>query len=156
MAIDVGNKTDIHPKDKATVGHRLMQSARNVAYGEEVAPSGPLFLEMEIRGNLAIISFRFSGNGLKSSANPITGFWIAGADGNFVPAEAAIAGINVIVQSEQVPNPVAVRYGWQAFPDPPCTLFNYEGLPAAPFRTDEFPIGETVEEESGADRLTNP
>lgn len=72
----------------------------------------------------------------------MTGFWIAGADGVFVPASAAIAGPNVIVQSEAVPKPVAVRYGWQAYPDPPCTLYNREGLPAVPFRTDEYPIGE--------------
>jgi len=140
VAIDVGNQTDIHPKDKATVGRRLMESARNVAYGEEVVPSGPLFHELEIRDQLAIVTFRYAGNGLKSSAQPMTGFWIAGSDGNFVPADAAIAGPNVIVQSEQVPNPVAVRYGWQAFPDPPCTLYNFEGLPAVPFRTDEFPV----------------
>lgn len=140
VAIDVGNQTDIHPKDKATVGRRLMETARNAAYGEDVVPSGPLFQEMEIRDHLAIVTFRYAGNGLKSSAKPITGFSIAGADGQFVSADAAIAGLNVIVQSEQVPYPVAVRYGWQAYPDPPCTLYNYEGLPAVPFRTDAFPI----------------
>ena len=142
VAIDVGDKGDVHPKDKATVGARLMRAARDAAYGEDLVAFGPRFHELEIRDGLAMVYFRYSQNGLKSSARPLTGFWIAGSDGVFVPAEAGIAGPNVIVQSEQVPNPVAVRYGWQAFPDPPCTLYNYEGLPAEPFRTDEFPLGE--------------
>lgn len=142
VAIDVGNKTDIHPKDKATVGNRLMQSARNAAYGEDVPLTGPLFHEVEFRDNLAIVSFRNASNGMISSAEPLTGFWIAGPDRKFVPAEAAIGGLNVIVRSDKVANPVAVRYGWQAFPEPPCTLYNYEGRPAVPFRTDDFPTGE--------------
>lgn len=147
VAIDIGDEKNIHPKDKETVGHRLMMSARNVAYGEDVPPSGPLFSEMEIRDNLAIVSFRYAYNGLKSSTRPMTGFWIAGADGEFVPAEAAISGINVLVKSDAVPKPVAVRYGWQAFPDPPCTLYNAEGLPAVPFRTDQAHYEKDDEEE---------
>jgi sialate O-acetylesterase len=142
VAIDVGERKDIHPTDKETVGQRLVMAARNVAYGEEVPPTGPLFHEMEIRDNLAIVTFRFAANGLKSTAKPITGFQVAGADGNFVPAEAAIAGMNVLVKADGVDKPVAVRYGWQAFPDPPCSLYNHEGLPAVPFRTDDYPVGE--------------
>ncbi len=144
VTIDVGQKDDIHPTDKATVGSRLVTAARNAAYGENIESTGPLFLELEKREGLAIIYFRNVSEGLKSSAKPLTGFEVAGEDGVFVPANAAIAGQTVIVRSESVLNPVHVRYGWQAFPDPPCTLYNGSGLPAVPFRTDELPVADAA------------
>ena len=142
VSIDVGLKDNIHPPDKATVGNRLVQAARNAAYGEDVEATGPIFLELEKREGLAIVYFRNASDGLRSSAKPLTGFYVAGDDGVFVPANAAIAGQTVIVRAEGVARPMHVRYGWQAFPDPPCTLYNGSGLPAVPFRTDELPVEE--------------
>lgn len=147
VTIDVGQKDNIHPTDKATVGSRLVQAARSAAYGENVESTGPIFQELEKREGLGIVYFRNVSEGLRSSAKPITGFYIAGEDGKFVPADAAIAGQTVIVRAESVPKPMYVRYGWQAFPDPPCTLYNGSGLPAVPFRSDELPL-EGEEEET--------
>lgn len=144
VSIDVGLKDNIHPPDKATVGNRLVQAARNAAYGEDVEATGPIFLELEKREGLAIVYFRNASDGLRSSTKPLTGFYVAGEDGVFVPANAAIAGQTVIVRAEGVARPMHVRYGWQAFPDPPCTLYNGSGLPAVPFRTDELPVEEPV------------
>lgn len=142
VAIDVGQQDDIHPTDKATVGNRLMTAARNAAYGENVEATGPLFLELEKREGLAIVYFKNVSEGLRSSAKPLTGFEVAGEDGVFVPANAAIAGQTVIVRAEGIAKPMHVRYGWQAFPEPPCTLYNGAGLPAVPFRTDELPVAD--------------
>lgn len=140
VAIDVGQKDDIHPADKATVGKRLMEASRSTAYGEDAEAMGPIFLELEKREGLAIVYFRHVSDGLRSSAKPLTGFEVAGEDGKFVPANAAIAGQTVIVRGEGIEKPIHVRYGWKAFPEPPCTLFNGSGLPAVPFRTDELPV----------------
>lgn len=140
VSIDVGAVDNIHPKDKATVGKRLVQAARNAAYGEDVEATGPIFTEFEKREGLGIVYFRNVSEGLQSSAKPLTGFQIAGEDGVFVPANAAIAGQTVIVRAEGIAKPAFVRYGWQAFPDPPCTLYNGSGLPAVPFRSDELPV----------------
>lgn len=139
VAIDVGQKDDIHPTNKATVAERLLYASRSAAYGEQIEPSGPVFLEMEKREGLIIVYFRNVSEGLRS-VKPLTGFEVAGEDGVFHSAEAAIAGQTVVLKSPAVPDPLHVRYGWHAFPDPPCTLYNRAGLPAVPFRTDELPV----------------
>ena len=133
---DVGEWNDIHPLDKQTVGHRLALAAYQVAYGEaNVVAAGPLFQGMKTAGNRVTLRFASTGGGLVAKGGPLAGFAVAGADNKFVWAQARIEGNKVVVWSDQVPQPVAVRYAWA---DNPTTanLINREGLPASPFRTD--------------------
>lgn len=135
VAIDVGEWNDIHPLNKKSVGHRLVLTARKVAYNEDVVASGPVFESMKIKDNKAILSFNHIGSGLKCAGEKLKEFAIAGEDNDFVWAKARIKGDKVIVWSEEVENPVAVRYAWADNPDD-ANLYNEEGLPAVPFRTD--------------------
>jgi sialate O-acetylesterase len=131
---DHGDAQDIHPAEKEPVGQRLALAARALAYGEKIEFSGPLYDTLKIDGNRAIVSFRHTGTGLVANDGELKGFTIAGVDGKFTPAKAEISGDTVTVSSDQVSAPVAVRYGWSDVPD--VNLFNKEGLPASPFRTD--------------------
>jgi sialate O-acetylesterase len=135
---DVGEEKDIHPKKKEPVGARLALAARGIAYGEKVVYSGPSYKSLAIKGDKAILSFDNVGSGLASKDGELKGFAIAGADQKFVWAKAEIDGNKIIVQSPDVPSPVAVRYGWADFPV--VNLWNKDGLPASPFRTDDFPM----------------
>ena len=135
---DVGDKDDIHPTKKEPVGSRLALAARSIAYGEKVAFSGPIYKSLQIKGDKAIVSFDHVGRGLVAKDGELKGFAIAGADRKFVWAEARINGDTVVVSSPEVSQPVAVRYGWSDFPV--VNLFNRNGLPASPFRTDSFPM----------------
>lgn len=134
VTTDVGNATDIHPKRKGPVGQRLALAARALAYGEKIEYSGPLYQAMAVKGGKAIVRFTHVGGGLVAKDGPLKGFTIAGADDNFVPAKAEIQGADIVVSAESVAAPKAVRYGWEFVPD--VNLFNQEGLPASPFRTD--------------------
>jgi sialate O-acetylesterase len=131
---DAGDADDIHPSRKEPVGARLALAARALAYGQRLEYSGPLFTSMTVKGNRAILRFSHVGAGLVARGGSLKGFVIAGADKNFVPAQAEIRGKIVVVTSPQVTRPVAVRYGWSNVPD--VNLFNKDGLPASPFRTD--------------------
>ncbi|EGK02495.1 sialate O-acetylesterase [Dysgonomonas gadei] len=134
---DIGEANDIHPRNKQDVGLRLALNALNKDYGKtDIIYSGPTFKSMEVDGDKAIISFNNIGKGLKSTSKYgyIEGFAIAGADNKFVWAKAYIEGDKVIVYSDNISKPVSVRYSWSNNPD--VNLFNSEGLPAAPFRTD--------------------
>lgn len=131
---DVGDEKDIHPTKKEPVGQRLALAARALAYGENIEYSGPVYASMKVEGDHAVLSFTHIGTGLMAKDGELKGFTIAGADGSFVPAKAAIDGDKVVVSSHEVPKPAAVRYGWANTPD--VNLFNKEGLPATPFRTD--------------------
>ena len=131
---DHGDADDIHPIEKQPVGKRLALAARALAYHATVEYSGPLFKEFKVKNGKAIISFTHVGMGLVSKGGPLKGFVIAGADKKFFPAWAEILGDTVVVSSPQVPEPVAVRYGWANVPD--VNLFNIADLPASPFRTD--------------------
>jgi len=131
---DVGEAEDIHPRKKEPVGARLALAARALAYGEKIEYSGPVFESLTVEGNRAILRFTHVGGGLVAKGDRLKGFTIAGADGNLVDAKAEIAGDTVVVTSDAVPAPVAVRYGWANFPR--VNLYNKEGLPASPFRTD--------------------
>ena len=135
---DVGEQTNIHPVKKQPVGARLALAARALVYGEKIEYSGPIYRSMTIDGNHAVLSFDHVGQGLVAQDGPLTGFAICGADHKFVYAEAEIRGDEIRVWSPQVPAPVAVRYGWAGFPV--VNLWNQDGLPASPFRTDDFPI----------------
>lgn len=134
VTTDVGEAKDIHPKKKAPVGARLALAARAVAYGEKLEYSGPVFDSLTVDGPRAVLSFAHVGGGLLAKDGALKGFAIAEADGKFVPATAKIEGNRVVVSSPSVPRPVAVRYGWENVPD--VNLFNQDGLPASPFRTD--------------------
>jgi sialate O-acetylesterase len=134
VTTDVGDANDIHPKRKEPVGHRLSLAARALAYGEKIEYSGPLFESMKATRGKAEISFRHTGGGLVAKDGELRGFTVAGADGNFVAAKAEIQGDKVVVSAEGVAAPKTVRYGWENVPD--LNLFNKEGLPASPFRSD--------------------
>ena len=134
VTTDVGNATDIHPKQKEPVGQRLALAARALTYGEKIEYSGPLYDSMVVKDGKILLSFKHVGGGLVAKDGELKGFTIAGEDKKFVPAEAKIQGSNVIVTAAGVPAPKAVRYGWENVPD--VNLFNREDLPASPFRTD--------------------
>jgi sialate O-acetylesterase len=134
VTTDYGNATDIHPREKAPVGARLAYAARALVYGERIEYSGPVFKAMRVSGNKATLHFRHATGGLVAKDGALKGFTIAGADKNFVPAKAEICGDRIVVSSDQVARPVAVRYGWANVPD--VNLYNQAGLPASPFRTD--------------------
>ena len=134
VTTDVGEAGNIHPKQKEPVGARLALAARALAYDEKIEYSGPLYQSVKIDGNRAILSFIHTGSGLMAKAGELKGFTVAGADKKFLAAKAEIAGDTVVVSSAEISAPVAVRYGWTEFPD--VNLYNKEGLPASPFRTD--------------------
>jgi sialate O-acetylesterase len=137
-AIDIGEAGDIHPRNKQDVGHRLALAAHQVAYGDKsVVYSGPTYAGMTVAKNTVRLKFDHRGTGLVSKGAALRGFAVAGADHTFHWATAQVQGNEVVVQSEQVPNPVAVRYDWADNSD--GNLYNKEGLPALPFRTDTWP-----------------
>ncbi|MEI7829801.1 MAG: sialate O-acetylesterase [Prolixibacteraceae bacterium] len=139
-AIDVGDALDIHPKDKQTVGKRLALSALKVAYNQNVENQGPVYSSMKMAGNKIEIVFDHFGKGLlaKDKYGYLKGFAIAGNNHKFFWAKATITGTNTIeVSSPDVAEPVAVRYGWANNPDD-ADLYNSDGLPADPFRTDKW------------------
>ncbi len=140
VAIDIGEADDIHPGNKQDVGLRLALAARNVAYGEEIVSSGPLYSHMKPGGDRIRIVFDHTGGGLvaKGRYGYLKGFAIAGEDRVFHWARAYIDGNEVVVYSDKVSEPVAVRYGWANNPED-ANLYNLEGLPASPFRTDSWP-----------------
>ena len=143
VTIDIGDAADIHPKNKQEVGRRLALCAEAIAYGKKVEYSGPAYKLMSpAKGGSALkLTFDHAAGGLTAKGDKLTGFAIAGEDKKFVWADAQIEGNSVIVSSPEVPHPVAVRYAWHT--NPVCNLYNKAGLPASPFRTDDWP-GITV------------
>lgn len=142
-AIDIGEAKDIHPKNKQEVGRRLALWALKKDYKQSgTVPSGPLYQSCKIgKDGKVTLSFEYA-KGLQFHGDPV-GFMIAGEDKKFVWANAEIKGGKVVVWSDAVPAPQSVRYGWQA--NPAVSLYNDAGLPASPFRTDDWP-GMTVNE----------
>ncbi|WP_138991358.1 sialate O-acetylesterase [Larkinella sp. C7] len=137
---DIGESKDIHPKNKQDVGKRLALNALKTVYGQNRVYSGPVFKAMEVTGNKAVLTFDHVGGGLQSSDKYgyLKGFEVAGADQKFHWAKAEIQGDKVIVFSSEVATPVSVHYGW-ADDNGEVNLYNKEGLPAVPFRTDTWP-----------------
>jgi len=155
LAIDIGDANNIHPADKIDVARRLLLVARHVAYGEQLVYSGPTYDSHTVVGHAIRVRFKNVGAGLTVAAGPATrpsepvrgtraleGFQVAGADQVFVPAEGVIDGDLVVVSSPRVDEPVAVRSGWAN--NPHVNLYNGEGLPAVPFRTDTWNSGGAV------------
>jgi sialate O-acetylesterase len=138
VTIDIGEWNDIHPLNKEDVGKRLALAAKKLAYGdEEVVYSGPIYKSMKKDGNKVILSFTNTGSGLiTKGGDELKHFAIAGTDREFVWAKAKIEGRKVIVWNDDIPTPVAVRYGWADNPEG-ANLYNKEGLPASPFRAGE-------------------
>jgi len=150
VTIDIGEADNLHPPDKLYVGRRLALAARRVAYGQNLVYSGPIYESMSVEGNKIKIKFKNVGGGLAIGTPPptadgkmallpaeLTGFGIAGADRNFVWAKAIHDADAVVVSSSNIEHPMAVRYDWGH--NPPGDLYNKEGLPASPFRTDDWP-----------------
>lgn len=150
VAIDVGDPLDVHPPAKCEIGMRLALAARRVAYGDDIIASGPLYSHAEFADGAARVVFSETGSGLTIGRAPwlpahlaplpgdrLMGFALAGEDQMWVEAEARIEGNTVVVSSSRVPLPVAVRYGWANAPR--CNLANSNGLPASPFRSDDWP-----------------
>ena len=135
---DHGDANDVHPAEKEPVGDRLALAARAIAYKENIEYSGPVFEKLTVNGSQAVLSFSHLAGGLLAKDGPLKGFQIAGADGHFVPADATIEGDTVVVTNKDVPAPVSVTYGWTNVPD--INLFNKEGLPASPFRSNPPPV----------------
>jgi len=158
VTIDLAAGGNLHPPDKLDVGRRLALAAERVAYGQQnIVSSGPVYKSFKVEGNKIRITFDDIGSGLVLGNPPehfftsqrktapavpseLKGFAIAGTDHKFVWANATIEGNSVVVSSDKVANPVAVRYAWAD--NPLCDLYNKEGLPAMPFRTDDFPAGK--------------
>ncbi len=150
ITIDVGDPNNVHPADKLDVGLRLALLAKKMVYSENVVASGPLFQNFKTEaGGKIRLHFTEIGGGLTSGQQPwcapgvqpfpkdkLIGFVVAGDDKKWVEADASIDGDSVVVSSAQVPQPVAVRYGWAN--SPRCNLYNKEGLPTSPFRTDDW------------------
>ena len=134
VTIDIGNPTDIHPRNKQDVGLRLALAARAIAYGEQdLEYSGPAFRQATREGSALRLWFDHVGSGLQARNGELVGFEVAGSDGKFAEADARIAGNTVVLTSADVKMPVQARYAWAA--DPKANLFNGAGLPASPFRT---------------------
>ena len=137
VAIDIGEAENVHPLNKQDVGLRLALVAESQVYHLQVASSGPRYRSMAVDGGSIRLTFD-EGKGLSAADDKaLTGFSIAGSDRKFKWAEAHLDGTVVVVSSPEVAAPVAVRYAWAN--NPACNLTNASGLPAAPFRTDDWP-----------------
>ena len=138
VTTDLGNLMDIHPRNKRDVGKRLCLWALSQNYGRDVVYSGPLYKDMTIVKDEIILSFDHVGGGLVARDSALTFFFIAGKDKQFYPGTAKIRGQQVIVSNKNIKRPVAVRFAFSndAIPN----FYNKEGLPASPFRTDDWEL----------------
>ena len=137
VSIDIGDAKDIHPKNKQDVGKRLALNALANTYHKDLTYSGPIYRSIKIEKNKIILNFNHINNGLKTKGNKeLQGFAIAGKDRKFIWAKAKIEGDQVVVWNSKIKDPVAVRYAWAS--NPVCNLYNGAGLPASPFRTDDW------------------
>jgi len=138
VSIDIGDALDIHPKNKQDVGKRLALIALAKNYGVKIPYTGPIYQSHKITGNGIALTFKATEGGLKTSdGGELKGFAIAGSDQKFHWAKAVVKGNQIIVSSPEVANPVSVRYAWAN--NPICNFVNGAGLPASPFKTDNWP-----------------
>lgn len=135
---DLGHETNIHPPMKQPVAERLSNAARALAYGEKIIPTGPKYESVSFKGNRAFIKLKNIGKGLVTKGGEVKGFTVAGEDKKFQFAQAKIKGNMIIVESDKVAMPKAVRFGWANYPI--MDLWNKDGLAASPFRTDDWPV----------------
>ncbi len=139
VTTDIGNPTDIHPRNKQDVGKRLAAVALNKVYQQNNVYSGPMYKSMKVEGNTVRLSFNETGSGLmaKDKYGYVKGFEVAGADKKFKCAKAWIDGNDIVVSAEGISSPASVRYAWADNPED-ANLYNKEGFPASPFRTDTW------------------
>ena len=135
---DVGEELDVHPRRKREVGERLALAAKAIAYGQKMEYSGPIFEKLTVHDDSAVLTFKHVGSGLMAEGGELKGFTIAGEDKKFHNAKAEIVGDTVVVRSDEVRKPKAVRDGWANYPL--GNLWNKDGLPASPFRSDDYPV----------------
>jgi len=141
VAIDTGDDVLLHPKDKKPIGLRLAYLALKRTYGKDFVDYGPFYASHRVEGDRIVLTFDSVGSGLMTGKDgPLDTFAIAGKDRTFVWADAAIKGNSVVVSARAVPAPVAVRYAWAMNPSHRNLLYNKEGIPASPFRTDDWPL----------------
>jgi len=138
VAIDIGETYNIHPRNKQEVGRRLALAARAIAYDDDIVYSGPIYDSMIIEGNKIRLRFKHVDGGLVAKGGPLNWFTIASENRRFFWANAKIEGDTIVVRSDAIEYPVAVRYAWWDDPQG-CNLYNEAGLPASPFRTDNWP-----------------
>jgi sialate O-acetylesterase len=136
VTIDIGDPTNVHPKNKEPLGERLTTMALVNVYGRKVEYSGPVYESMKVEGDAVRVKFSHAA-GLMAKGGDLKWFQVAGSDGKFVNAEAKVEGDSAVVRSASVSSPMAVRYAWDDYPEG-CNLYNGAGLPAAPFRTDHW------------------
>ena len=140
VVTDACDSADIHPRNKRLAGERMALWALAKQYGRDVAYSGPLFQSLRTEGNAAILTFDYADGGLTTNdGQPVRAFTVAGDDRRFYPATATIRGSELVVSAPQVEHPVAVRFGQSHFFR--ANLFNQAGLPAVPFRSDDWDEG---------------
>ena len=138
VVVEYGEFNRLHPHLKEGVGARLALLARGAVYGEKIVFRGPTLRGHRVEGGRVQLEFDSGGSPLVARGGELKDFAIADAGGRFLPARAVIEGDSVVVWSDEVAQPAAVRYGWKNFFEP--TLFNREGLSASPFRTDGFKL----------------
>ena len=137
VTADLGTWDDVHPPNKEPVGARLALAARALAYEEKVPYTGPVYESFKVEKDAVVVQFQGVPRGVGPRDGSLRGFAVAGDDRRFVKADAVVRGDAVVVSSPRVPRPVAVRYGWADYPN--GNLIDADGLPASPFRTDDFP-----------------
>jgi len=141
VGIDCGDPVALHPKNKKPIGIRHAYLALKQVYGKDIVPCGPRYLSQKIDGNKIVLTFDCIGSGMMAAKpSKLDDFAITGADKKWHWADAEISGNTIIVSSQEVPSPVAVRYAWAMNPTQRNLLYNKEGLPASPFRTDNWPL----------------
>jgi len=138
VAMDIGESRNIHPRNKQEVGRRLALAAEGVAYGRKVEYMGPTFRSLRVERDALRARFTHVVGGLVVRGPRLVGFEIAGQDQQFFPAEAKIDGSEIVLSSSRVTKPVAARYAWEN--DPKCNLYDSVGLPAPPFRSDDWKV----------------
>jgi sialate O-acetylesterase len=156
VAINTTDGFDLHPKTKLEIGRRIAIAVRDDVYHEQITGSGPIFRDAKSLGPSMRVTFDTRGDGLSNScAGDVRGFAVAGDDGVYHFARVQIDGNDVVVQSDAVPAPKTIRYAWSAVPN--STLINKAGLPASPFRTDDFPYSNIeVQNEPISHQMTTP
>lgn len=137
VTIDIGDPKNVHPKNKQDVGDRLARIALSQTYGQPIEGSGPVLTGFKVEGATIRLTFSHATGGLVAKGGALKCLEIAGSSKTFVPAEGKIDGDTLVVSNSSVTAPVAVRYAWINYPDG-CNLYNTAGLPAAPFRTDDW------------------
>ena len=137
VAMDIGEKTNVHPKNKQELCERLARIARANVYGEKIEYYGPMYDSSAVEGQSIRVRFTHVGGGLVAKGGDLKWFQIAGADRNFVDAAAKIDGNTIVVTAPGIAAPVAVRYAWNRWPEG-ANLYNKDGLPAPQFRSDDW------------------